>query len=68
MLDQVMTNKESELLLEILGAERRRLLPEIRHTDARQMRSELQTRLRTIDRLIARIEQTQSEARGNATA
>jgi hypothetical protein len=68
MLDQVMTNKESELLLEILGAERRRLLPEIRHTDARQMRSELQTRLRTIDRLIARFEQTQSEARGNATA
>jgi hypothetical protein len=63
-----MTNKESELLLEILGAERRRLLPEIRHTDARQMRSELQTRLRTIDRLIARFEQTQSEARGNATA
>ena len=47
MIDQLMTNKESKLLLEVLGAERRRLLPEIRHTDTRQMRTELQTRLRT---------------------
>lgn len=68
MLDQIMTNKESELLLEVLAAERRRLLPEIRHTETRQMRTELQTRLRTIDRLIARFEQTQVDARDKATA
>ena len=68
MLDQIMTNKESELLLEVLGAERRRLLPEIRHTDTWQMRSELQARLRTIDRLVARFEQAQAAARGSATA
>jgi hypothetical protein len=68
MLDQIMTNKEADLLLEVLAAERRRLLPEIRHTDTRQMRSELQTRLRTIDRLVARFEQTQAEARDAAGA
>lgn len=68
MLDQIMTNKESELLLEVLASERRRLMPEIRRTDARHLRSELQARLRTIDRLIARFEQTREDARANATA
>ena len=62
MIDQLMTHKESELLLEVLGAERRRLLPEIRHTDTRRMRTELQARLRSIDRLIERFGQKQSES------
>jgi hypothetical protein len=68
MIDQLMTNKESELLIEVLGAERRRLLPEIRHTDARQMRSELQVRLRTIDRLIERFAQKQVDSKDAAQA
>ena len=68
MIDQLMSNKESELLLEVLGAERRRLLPEIRHTDTRQMRVELQTLLRSIDRLIERFGQKQSESAGGVPA
>lgn len=52
------------MLLEVLGAERRRLLPEIRHTDTRRMRTELQTRLRTIGRLIERFGQKQHESAG----
>jgi hypothetical protein len=64
MIDQLMTNKASELLSEVLGAERRRLLPEIRHTDTRRMRTELQTRLRTIDRLIERFGQKRAESAG----
>ena len=54
MIDGILTNKELELLLEILEVERRHLLPEIRHTDTRGMRAELQVRLRTIDRLVER--------------
>jgi len=68
MIDQLMTHKESELLLEVLGAERRRLLPEIRHMDTRQMRTELQARLRSIDRLIERIGLRQSETAGGSGA
>lgn len=68
MIDQIMTDKECELLLEVLGEERRSLLPGIRHTDTRQMRSQLQARLRTVDRLIARFKQTQVDARGQPTA
>jgi hypothetical protein len=54
MIDNLITNQELELLLEIVESERRRLLPEIRHTDTRLMRTDLQLRLRTIERLIER--------------
>ena len=52
MIDGIPTNTELELLLEILEVERRHLLPEIRHTDTREMRAELQVRLRTVGRLV----------------
>jgi hypothetical protein len=62
MIDHLMlTDKEAELLLEVLDAHRQHLLPEIRRTDGRRMRGDLQRRLRTFDRIIERLRHPEDE-------
>ena len=46
------TGAEWELLAEILGSERVKLLTEIRRTDTHSFRDELRARLETVDRMI----------------
>jgi hypothetical protein len=55
MIDNLFTDKELELLLELLEAESKRLAVGVRHTDAREMRTELRERERTVDRIIERL-------------
>lgn len=54
MIDHLLTDKELDLVLELLEAESRRLLTTTRHTDTRSMRQSIQKRERTVDRLIER--------------
>ena len=51
----ILTQKEAELLRDLLESDRQKMLPEIRRTDAHAMREELNRRLRTMDRLIERL-------------
>ena len=57
----ILTQKESELLQELLESDRRKMLPEIRRTDAHAMRDELNRRLRTVDRLVERLHHPEDE-------
>ena len=57
MQEFMLTEKETAVLLELLRAEARTLEPEIRRTDAREMKKRLRERLRTIDRLIERFDE-----------
>ena len=41
MIDHLLTDEELELLIEVLDAEHKRLLPEVRHTDSRVLRRQL---------------------------
>ena len=49
------TQRELQLVVEVLEAESRQLPSEIHHTDSRQMRSDLRNRRRTVERLIERL-------------
>jgi hypothetical protein len=62
MIDQLMTDKEVELLLQVLTAEHNRILPEIHHTDSRMMRRDLVERARILERLIERFRQAEASA------
>ncbi len=55
-----LSDKEWDLLLELLEAERSELPPEIRHTDTPRVHDNLLGRLETIDSLINRIHQAQT--------
>jgi len=57
MIGHVLTDKETELLLEVLGEESRRLMVEARRTDAAAMHSSLRERLRAVDRLVERLQE-----------
>ena len=57
-----LTNEEWALLLEMLNEELPKLHHEIHHTDARAMRDELNTRLRTITRLAERFGEIEAGA------
>ena len=61
MIDGILTNNELGLLIELLEAEHRRLLPEIHHTDSRAMRKDLVERARSIERIVERFKQKQEE-------
>jgi len=41
MIDHLLTDGEVELVIEVLDAEHKRLLPEVRHTDSRVLRRQL---------------------------
>jgi hypothetical protein len=62
MIDHLMTDKEVDLLLQVLTAEHNRILPEIHHTDSRLLRKELVERARTVERLIERFRQKEADA------
>jgi DNA-binding MarR family transcriptional regulator len=57
MQEFMLTDKETQVLIELLRAEERTLEPEIRRTDSRDMKKQLRERLRTVDRLIERFEE-----------
>jgi hypothetical protein len=57
----ILTKKEADLLQELLESDRRKMLPEIRRTDTRAMRDELNRRLRTVDRLVERLHHPEDE-------
>jgi hypothetical protein len=61
MIADILTNQELGVVLELLAAEHKRILPEIHHTDSRQMRKELVSRARTVDRLIERFKEKLEE-------
>ena len=54
MLHHMLTEKEFDFVIELLMAESDKLMRETRHTDSRQMREDMQERLRTADRLVER--------------
>jgi len=54
MLAHILTDKETDLLLQILGDESQRLMLEARRTDASAMRKEIRERLRVVDRITER--------------
>jgi hypothetical protein len=54
MFDHLFTDKEAELILELLQAEAQTVTTEARHTDTPALRKELHERLRTVKRLIQR--------------
>lgn len=68
MIDHILTNQELGLLIELLESENRRLLLEIRHTDARTLRSELVERARTVERIIERFKLKQEELQPSGSA
>lgn len=55
-----LTDCESRLLDELLDQERRELQPEVHHTDTAAMRETLQKRFQTVNRLIERLNETES--------
>ena len=55
MIDHLLTDEELELLIEVLDAEHKRLLPEVRHTDSRVLRRQLVGRARALERIIERL-------------
>jgi hypothetical protein len=65
MIDPLLTDHETDLVIELLEAESTKLMRETRHTDSRQMREEMQERLRTCDRLVERFRQVKA---GETTA
>ena len=54
MLANLLTDKETDLLIEVLQAESQRLMIEARRTDAMAMRKAIRERLRTVDRIVER--------------
>lgn len=51
----VLSDSEWTVVAELLNAERRDLPAEIHHTDNREVRDQLQERLRTVDRAIEKV-------------
>ena len=55
MTELKLTEKERQLVLEVLEAKQRQLQFETRRTESFQMHDELREELRTVDRLIERL-------------
>jgi hypothetical protein len=68
MIDGILTNKELVLIVELLEAEHKRLLPEIHHTDSRLMRHDLVERARAVERIIERFKTIQEESKASVAA
>ncbi len=64
MIGHMLTDKELEVLLELLEAESGRLALETRHIDVRSARKEVRERERVMDRLIERFREIKA---GNLT-
>jgi len=60
MINHLLTDKELELLTELLENESKKLMRETRHIDARSVRKEVRQRLRTIDRLVERFQEVKA--------
>jgi hypothetical protein len=50
MISHLLTDQETDLVIELLETESTKLMRETRHTDSRQMREEMQERLRPLPR------------------
>jgi len=57
MIDHMLTDKEFELVLEVLQAESNRLAVEERRTDAHAMKKDLRERQRAVDRIAERLQE-----------
>ena len=62
MTDLRLTEKERQLLLEILQAKQRELAVETRRTESFRMHDEMRERIRTVDRMIERLTDAASPA------
>jgi hypothetical protein len=63
MIANLVTDKDFDLLLELLESERNNLRTEMHHTDAMKLKEELGERYRMIERLIERFRSLQAEQR-----
>jgi len=61
MIDHLLTDGEVELVIEVLDAEHKRLLPEVRHTDSRVLRRQLVGRARAVERIVERLKTREME-------
>jgi hypothetical protein len=61
------SNAELGLLLELLECDQKELLKEIRHTDTRKFKNDLQARLATVESLIERTRAAHQVAQAVAT-
>lgn len=61
MIDHLLTDGEVELVIEVLDAEHKRLLPEVRHTDSRLLRRQLVGRARALERIVERLKTREME-------
>jgi hypothetical protein len=61
MIDHLLTDGEVELVIEVLDAEHKRLLPEVRHTDSRVLRRQLVGRARALERIVERLKTREME-------
>jgi len=61
MIDHLLTDGEVELVIEVLDAEHKRLLPEVRHTDSRVLRRQLVGRTRAVERIVERLKTREIE-------
>ena len=57
MIDHLLTDKELDLLLELLEAESKRLAVDARRTDARAMHEQIRERQRAFDRIAERLQE-----------
>ena len=67
MHELTVSNAELGLLLELLECEQKELLVEIRHTDTRKFRNDLQARLAMVESLIERARAARQIAQAVAT-
>jgi hypothetical protein len=57
MIDHILTDKEFELVLEVLEAESKRLAVEERRTDTHAMKKQLRERQRAVERIAERLQE-----------
>ena len=60
MIDHILTNKELELVLELLEAESKRLSVDERRADTHGMKKELHERQRAVDRTAGRLQEVRA--------
>jgi hypothetical protein len=63
MMETLVTEKELQLLLELLQNERHELGPEIHHTTSMKVKEELRERMHAVERLIKRLQEHLAEQR-----
>lgn len=60
MVSHLLTDKELELVIEVLEQESQKLSTETRRTDARTLRKEIRERERTVDRIVERLREVKA--------